>query len=296
VPPPSRDLQSSGILLDLGVTQSPLTSPDVWNELHQDYEKTLVRLFSVAAKRGIELVAPQKDAVVLDVACGPGTLALMVAPLVNKVVAVDFAASMLALLEQKRNCAGLANIETLVADGTALPFADARFDAAFSCFGLFLFADRAAGFRELLRVIKPGAKAMISSWAPAEGPIEDTFRIVREILPDLPFGKGLAPLGTREDIIAEMAAAGFVDIRVEPIVVHFAFDSVQTYWSENSLASAPIVATRRRVDPTQWPAVEAQILESLRRSFPGRVKFDRNAWVAVGNRPAQDPLREGQVH
>ena len=248
------------------MAENPLTSPDVWNELHQAYDKTLGGLFSAAAKRGIELIAPDRDAEVLDVACGPGTLTLNVAPLVRKVVAVDFAASMLELLEEKRRVAKIRNIEALVGDGTALPFADARFDAAFSCFGLFLFADRAKGF--------------------AEGPVEETYRILREVLPDLPFGAGHSPLGTREDIVAEMSAASFVDINVEKLPIHFSFPSTDAFWAENALASAPFVAARRRVAARDWPAVEARVVASLRSSFPGPVAFDRWAWVAVGRRAA----------
>ncbi len=265
--------------------QSPLTSPELWNELHQAYEETLVPLFSIAAKRGLELVCPDRDAEVLDLACGPGTLTLMLATQVRRVVAVDFADSMIELLEEKCRKLCLDNVAAQVADGTALPFTNARFDAAFSCFGLFLFADRAAGFSELLRVVKPGKKVMVSSWAPAEGPVEATYRIVREILADLPFQQGRAPLGTDREIIEEMTLAGFEDLYVESVRVPFAFDSAEHFWQKNSRASAPLVALRRRVADADWPAIEARIQDTLRKAFPGRVDFERDAWVAVGNRP-----------
>jgi hypothetical protein len=153
--------------------------------------------------------------------------------------------------------------------------------------GLFLFADRAAGLSSMLRVVKPGAKVMISSWAPAQGPIEEMYRIVREILPDLPFGKGHAPLGTKGEIIQEMTAAGFGELYVEPVQVPFSFASAEDFWEQNSRASAPLVATRRRVAPADWPAVEMRILDTLRRAFPTQVDFVRSAWVAVGRRPAR---------
>lgn len=283
--PNSLQLHQLRIMIHLVVPQSPLTSPDVWNELHQAYERTIVPLFSAVARRGIELVAPDATAEVLDVACGPGTLTLQVASLVRKVVAVDFATSMIELLEEKCRQAGIVNIEAQVADGTALPYADSRFDAAFSCFGLFLFADRAAGFSELRRVVKLGAKVMISSWTPAEGPIEAMYRIVREILPDLPFQNGHAPLGTKHDIVEEMTAAGFADIQTEAVGVPFWFPSAEAFWEENNRASAPLVATRQRVAPADWPTVEARILQTLRSAFPARVEFDRLAWIAVGRRP-----------
>ena len=62
------------------MTESPLTSPDLWNELHENYERTLAPLFSKVARRGIELLAPGSHSRALDVACGPGTLTLDLAP------------------------------------------------------------------------------------------------------------------------------------------------------------------------------------------------------------------------
>jgi SAM-dependent methyltransferase len=281
-----RNLRFSPCLLLLGMAQSPLTSPDVWNELYQDYDRTIVPLFSIAARRGVELVAPDQSFRVLDVACGPGTLTLAVAPRVRQVVAVDFATSMIELLQNKCRQAGIRNVDARVADGTELPFADSEFDATFSCFGLFLFADRAKGLSELFRVGKTKSRTMISSWAPVEGPIEAMYRIVREVLPDLPFQKGSAPLGTREEIEQELAAAGFIDLQIEPVRIPFSFESAQDFWAENSRASAPLVATRRRVPPSEWPAIETRILETIHQAFPGRMDFDRFAWVAVGTKPA----------
>jgi SAM-dependent methyltransferase len=268
------------------MNESPLTSPSLWNELHLDYEKVIAPLFSKVAVRLIELVAPQAQSRIIDVACGPGTLALNVAPRVRQVVAVDFATSMVGLLEDKCRFAGVRNVEARVADGMALPFADAEFDAAFSSLGLFLFSDRAKGFNELFRVVKPQSKVGISSWTPADGPIEAMYRIVREVLPDLPFQKGRAPLGTEDEIAGEMSAAGFDALHIEPVTVSYSYSNVEEFWAENSRASGPLVATRRRVAAADWPGVEARILDTLCASFPAGVRYDRDAWVAVGRRPA----------
>jgi SAM-dependent methyltransferase len=270
----------------MSVPPSPFAQPELWNELHAAYEASLAPRFSIAAVRGIERVAPEPTAEVLDVGCGPGTLSIAVAPRVRAVVAVDFAEAMLALLEAKCRRAGITNITATLADGAALPFADARFDAAFSCFGLFLFADRAAGLAELRRVVKPGARVMLSSWTPPEGPLEATYRLVREALPDLPFVAGRGSLASREEILGELAAAGFASTEVERVPVPFSFASATDFWRETSAASAPLVAARRQVGLRGWPAVEARITEGLRAAYPGRVEYTRDAWVAVARRPA----------
>lgn len=266
------------------MTGSPLAQPELWNEIHAAYEKTLVPLFSIAAQRGLELVGPSRDAEILDVACGPGTLTLLAAPKVRKVCAVDFASSMIDLLEKRRTRAALTNIEAQVADGTKLPYENDRFDAAFSCFGVFLFADRAAGFTELRRVLKPGAKLMISSWVPGEGPIREMNRIIREVIPEMPFRDGQSPLGTPEEIVAEMGSAGFQDLIVESVPVNYAYPSAEVFWKDYSQAAAPIMALRRTVSVSQWPEIESRIVGELRSAFPTRLSFDRHALVAVGGK------------
>jgi ubiquinone/menaquinone biosynthesis C-methylase UbiE len=43
-----------------------------------------------------------------------------------------------------------------VRDGQALGLDDGTFDAAFSCFGIFLFQDRAAAWRSAAGAVRPG--------------------------------------------------------------------------------------------------------------------------------------------
>jgi hypothetical protein len=109
--------------------------------------------------------------------------------------------------------------------------------------------------------------------------------IVREVLPELPMQKGQAPLGAKGEIIEEMSRAGFVDLQVESVRVPFAYRSASAFWQTYALAAAPIVATRQRVGPTQWPLVEERILSMLETNYPGPIEFDRFAWVAVGRKP-----------
>ena len=75
----------------------------------------------------------------IDVACGPGTTTLLLAPAVRHVTAVDFSAAMLDRASPQRRCRQAANVEIVEADGQALPFADDSFDLGVSMFGLMFF-------------------------------------------------------------------------------------------------------------------------------------------------------------
>src|SRR5262249_57690307 len=84
--------------------------------------------------------------------------------------------------------AGVANVETALMDAGALTFADATFDAAYCIFGFMFFPNRARAFGELLRVLKPGARAVIATWAPIDKRpmMKVAFDAMAEALPHLP--------------------------------------------------------------------------------------------------------------
>jgi len=91
---------------------------------------------------------------VLDVATGTGKLALTIKRLCRacRVVGVDFAEPMLEVARRAVERSKL-DVELEVADGTALPYEDASFDAVTIAYGLRNFADPAAGLREFTRVL-----------------------------------------------------------------------------------------------------------------------------------------------
>ena len=97
---------------------------------------------------------------VLDVACGTGVLALAALDRVGAkgtVVGLDPNADMLAVARRKS-----ARIDWREGRAEQIPFADGSFDASVSQFGLMFFEDRAAGLREMMRVLKPGGRLAVA--------------------------------------------------------------------------------------------------------------------------------------
>lgn len=148
----------------------PLAQAATWNLVADDYLESVVPHFEHYAADALALAAPKPEAEILDVACGPGTLTLLAARKVARVVAVDFSEEMITRLRERAGRAALWHVDAHVGDGRALEFSDRRFDAGFSMFGIFLFEGRGKGLRELSRVLLPGAPAVISSWITAERP------------------------------------------------------------------------------------------------------------------------------
>ncbi|HEX8805728.1 MAG TPA: bifunctional demethylmenaquinone methyltransferase/2-methoxy-6-polyprenyl-1,4-benzoquinol methylase UbiE [Candidatus Aquilonibacter sp.] len=111
-------------------------------------------------KRAIALLAPPKGGRVLDLCCGTGDVVfhlLRTDPSLH-VAGIDFCAPMLdgARARAKREARGDAAF--VEGDVMALPFDDASFDGATMGFSLRNVVDIDQVLREILRVLKPGAR------------------------------------------------------------------------------------------------------------------------------------------
>ena len=169
-----------------------------------------------------------EPASVLDVATGTGKLAFAIkrARPSTRVTGVDFSQEMLAEARRAAEREGL-DVRFGEADGTALPFPDASFDAVTIAYGLRNFEDAAAGLREFRRVLGPGGKLVVLEFPPPPGGVVGAaFRLYFERL--LPLVGGLvsgrrgayaylprsvnAFLGP-EQLAQRMSEAGFSEVR-----------------------------------------------------------------------------------
>jgi demethylmenaquinone methyltransferase/2-methoxy-6-polyprenyl-1,4-benzoquinol methylase len=119
----------------------------------------------------------------LDVACGSGKLTALLARIAGpsgRVVGLDFSKQMLEVARTDHP-----GVEFLDGDALNLPFGDAGFDASTIAFGLRNLADPVRGLREMLRVVKPGGRAVVLEFVrPPSGPVGAAYRVyLRTLLP-----------------------------------------------------------------------------------------------------------------
>ncbi len=115
--------------------------------------------------RLVRAVRAAKPGDVADLATGSGDVAFALrrglAPQVS-VLGLDFCEPMLARAEAKKaKDARFGSVRFAVGDCMALPLEDASVDAITIAFGVRNFEDRPRGFREMLRVLRPGGRAFI---------------------------------------------------------------------------------------------------------------------------------------
>jgi arsenite methyltransferase len=125
-------------------------------ELHPGGERLTLRLAELA-----QLAPGQR---VVDVACGTGATALLLArELGAEVVGVDLGARTIERAQREVRAAGLADRARFVhGDAEALPLADASFDLALSECSLCTFPDKQRAVSEMARVLRPGGTIAVA--------------------------------------------------------------------------------------------------------------------------------------
>jgi SAM-dependent methyltransferase len=106
--------------------------------------------------RLVELVKPQSDWRVLDVATGGGHTALAFAGRVRELIASDLTGRMLHTAQQHIAAQSAVNLRFCQADAEHLPFSDHSFDAVTCRIAPHHFPDVGAFVSEAARVLKPG--------------------------------------------------------------------------------------------------------------------------------------------
>jgi SAM-dependent methyltransferase len=141
----------------------PQNDPEVVRREYAD-ETGLTERFSIWARRTgaqpqdvafeqLLEVAPQR---VLDAGCGRGDFAERIARAGIEVVGLDQSERMVELTRAR-------GVEALVGDISALPFADASFDAAAANHVLYHLPHVDRGIAELARVLRPGGRLVATT-------------------------------------------------------------------------------------------------------------------------------------
>ena len=159
---------------------------------------------------------------VLEIAAGTGIVTkhlLERLPSSARLVATDLNEAMLEV--GKQNVRDDRRLQWQTADAQSLPFADHSFDAIVCQFGLMFFPDKAGALREMRRVLKPGGRLVLNTWAAlrdnpiaqrAHDTIASFFRSDPPPFYTIPFG-----LHDADAVKRLLGDAGFTDVDVDVV-------------------------------------------------------------------------------
>jgi SAM-dependent methyltransferase len=241
----------------------------------------------------VEYSRPQAAMRVLDLASGMGEPAISLAGRVGvqgHVIALDLSADLLEIAAKRARARGLTNLTTQQADAHALPFADSRFDLATSRFGVMFFRDPELAFRELLRVLRPGARACFLAWGSFDQPYWQSMMGVvhRHIGGPLLSSDDPNPFRYAEpgSLSVVLRSAGFRDVEEENKTLPWAWPGpAEEVWEYARSVSVPFRPMLECVPAGLWPQIHAEVHAAVNRYSDGeKIAFGASVVLASGRK------------
>lgn len=137
----------------------------------QAFSEFAVRDTPEVTAEKVAFAKPQPGTVALDIACGPGTLALALAPKVGFVYGIDLTAEMLRRARAAQSEKGIANAAFHRGEAEQLPYPGTSFDLVTCQCSIHHMPKPELALREMVRVMKPEARLMLIDTL---GPESDT--------------------------------------------------------------------------------------------------------------------------
>src|SRR5713101_4992823 len=126
--------------------------------------------------RLVQAVNPTADARVLEVATGPGYVAMGFAAIAREVVGIDLTEAPLAIAEQRRQEQELHNVRFQLADASRLPFADGEFDVVVCRLAFHHFEQPPRMLGEMVRVCTPQGTVVVEDIVVSEHPVRGAYQ------------------------------------------------------------------------------------------------------------------------
>jgi len=230
-------------------------------------------------------LSPPRDARWLDVGCGTGIFTKLIfdraAP--AEVFAVD---PEVVQIDHARWQPSLRQANFRIADGCALPFAEAMFDIVASALVINFIPDRRRAISEMRRVSRPGG--LIGGYI---------WDFAAEASPSWPLRRGLQASGFEAPAIAGtqdsnlgglhllFAQAGLEGIGTRSIEVAVSFPDFETFWQ----AQRPTYSPTTSIIENMSAADRARLIDAVRAALPtssgGEIEYVARANAIKANVP-----------
>ena len=265
------------------MTEPPVTGglPAAWTKVAAEYVRHIVPALLPAARSLCHAAGIGTGDRVIDIACGPGTAALVARELgADHVTGIDYAPGMLA--EARARGALVGGCTFMEGDATALPVADGAFDVAVSSFGLIFAADPGLAAREMARVLVPGGRFGILAWLQGDT-TADYYEAVYRHLPRPKASHDPYDWGAEDRARAWLAPVA-PTIGFEPIDVPFEAASPAVAWEILKRSTGRVAVQYTDLPPEARSAMDRDLeswFDQWKRD-DGTIHWPRRAYVIHG--------------
>jgi ubiquinone/menaquinone biosynthesis C-methylase UbiE len=269
---------------------------EFWNNAAPGWKQmwsVLERVAQPVSERLLELAQVESGNRVLDIATGTGEPAITAARKVGAggwVVATDQSPVMLALARERAAAAGLRNLKFFETGAEQLAVNERDFDAVVCRWGLMFVGDLDASIRRAAELLACSGRFATAVWSSARKVpmISLGDEAVRELanLPPAPAGApGPLKLADTRPLKRALTAAGFKDLHVEPINVHFELESAEAFAEQRRAISSPFRAMLSKLPPELQRRILNALVQAARQyaDAAGKVQMDNEAILVAAH-------------
>jgi SAM-dependent methyltransferase len=283
---------------DAGAAFANIEQAEFWSEMAPTWLALEDQLQEVGGPPGelamdrLGLLPGQR---VVDLGCGSGRTTLQLAARVGpggEAVGVDISAGMLARGRERAAQLGAGNVEFVHADIQVHDFGEARFDAAYSRFGVMFFTDPVAAFANVRRALRPGGTLSFACW---QSVFDNEWMLIPGVavaevtgsLPPMPGPEEPGPFSLADParVRAVLAAAGFAASAVTAHSDHLVIDEDRI--PEVALTSTRVGGVRQALadadDRTRQRALAAIEAALRARLVDGQVRATRGVLLVTAS-------------
>lgn len=233
----------------------------------ETYESYMVPvLFAPWASRLVQSANPQPGERVLDVACGTGVVARLVAThvkSVGKVVGLDLNPNMLAVARTMTKREGHV-IEWHEGRAESLPFPDGSFDLVFCQQALQFLADRQAALAEMHRVLAAGGRVLLSVWQGLDRhPVYQTLHDVIRTRLGMSGVQDIFALGDADGVRTLLTDAGFRHVEIKPVSMTARFPDPAGFLAGEIDVDTAAIPSMQHLDAKARQTITAAIRENM---------------------------------
>lgn len=240
----------------------------------------------------IDRLGLQPGARVLELAAGPGDTGFMAAELVRPggtVISSDASEQMLAVARARAEGLGVSNVEFLRLELEWIDLETASVDGILCRWGLMFAVDQGAAIREMRRVLRPGGRLALSTWAGPE--LNPWATIPTEALVELGHAKppdptvpGMFAVSDHARLRTLLEDGGFVEIVLDDLDLERTTENTRTYIDETRDLSLAFAEVLERLSVEEREAVVERI-SLLAEPFvqPDGLRFPGCALVAAAS-------------